>query len=117
MHNSFMARCTTLIDTTIDAAMAAGCCLLFVAIVSAKPLQQRLSANYEARQTAWQAFRSDHCDLKETSTKWPGGLPVPRQVAEPIVVRHWQCAGERTYISFDSRVPVDWRDGLTVAQR
>lgn len=112
-----MAKRTILINATIDAAMAAGCGLLFVAIISAKPLQQRLSANYEARQEAWQAFRGERCDLTHTSTKWPGGLPVPRQVAEPTMVRKWQCDGARNYISFDSRVPVDWRDGLTVAPR
>jgi hypothetical protein len=116
-HNVCMGRRINPGDTIIDAAMAAGCCLLFVVIISAKPFQHRLSADYEARQASWQAFRGEHCNLSETMEKWPGGLPVPRQIADPMVVSHWQCDGKQTFISVDSRVPVDWSDGATVAQR
>ena len=112
-----MGRRLNQIDTIIDAAMAAGCGLLFVAIISAKPFQHRLSADYEARHASWQAFRGEHCGLAKTTEKWPGGLPVPRQIADPMVVSHWQCDGKQTFISVDSRVPVDWSDGATVAQR
>lgn len=37
--------------------------------------------------------------------------------ASPIIPTLWQCDGKQTFISVDSRVPVDWSDGATVAQR
>lgn len=67
---------------------------------------------YVAKQAAWKAFRDQHCQLTQTSTKWPGGLPVPRQVAPPIQVRRWSCAEDRNFVTFDERAPANWAASL-----
>ena len=64
--------------------------------------------DYVARQTAWKSFRDQHCQLTQTSTKWPGGLPVPRQIAPPIQVRRWRCAENHSFVTFDERAPANW---------